>query len=104
MGSLKEKLLASAKLRTILVDIDGDEYLVREVSAADFADYGTQVKTDKARATALLVSKCVIDDEGNPLLTTEEAMSVVQSARLSVPIVNAILEVSGFGEKESDAS
>jgi hypothetical protein len=104
VGSLKEKLLASAKQQSKMVEVDGTEYLVREVSAGDFAEYGAMTKTDRNKATALLVSRCVLDEDGAPLLTSEEAEEVVKSARLSIPIVNAIMELSGFSEKESDAS
>lgn len=103
MGSLKEKLLASAKLQTKVVEIDGSSYVVREVSAAGFGDYGAQLKKDREKATAMLVSQCLIGEDGELLLTPEEAVAVVRSARLAMPIVNAIMEVSGFSEKEPNA-
>lgn len=101
MGSLKEKLLASAQLRTKVVEVDGSKIVVREVSAAAFAAYGAGLKTDKEKATAGLVSACVFDEEGNQVLTPEEALDLVKSSRVAMPIVNAIMEVSGF--KEDDA-
>jgi hypothetical protein len=106
MGILKDKLLAASKLRSKVVAIDGIEYVVREVGAGGFADYGALLKKDREKATAQLLSECLIDEDGSKLLTPEEAVSVVRSARVSMPLVNAIMEVSGFGddEKESDAS
>ncbi len=104
MGTLKEKLLASAKTQSKMVEIEGTGYIVREVSAGDFAEYGALTKVDRNKATAFLVSRCVIDEDGAPLLSMEDAEQVVKSARLSIPIVNAIMELSGFSEKEPDAS
>lgn len=105
MGStLKEKLFASAKQRSVVVEVDGEKFVVREVSALDFAEYGKMLKDDKPKATAFLLSKCLLDEDGNLLLTQQEALDVIGSARVSMTFVNAIMEVSGFGEKESDAS
>jgi len=104
MELLKEKLLASAKLRTRVVEIEGEKYTVREVGAVEFAAYGALLKTDRIKATASLVHDCLVDENGAKILTLEEAIEVVGSARVSMQIVNAIMEVSGFGEKEPDAS
>jgi hypothetical protein len=106
MGStLKEKLFASAKKRSVVVEVDGEKFVVQEVSALDFAEYGKLLKDSKPQATAFLLSKCLLDEDGTtPLLTQEEALGVIESARVSMTFVNAIMEVSGFGEKESDAS
>ena len=103
MGELKAKLLAAAKPRTAKVAIDGDQFTVREVSAMAFAEYGELQRTDRLRATAALLADCVVDEKGGRLLTVEEALTVVHSARVSMLLVNAILEVSGFSEKEPDA-
>lgn len=103
--SLKEKLFASAKKRSMVVDVDGEKFVVQEVSALDFAEYGRILKEDKPKATSFLLSKCLLDEDGvTPLLTQEEAMGVIESARVSMQFVNAIMEVSGFGEKKPDAS
>lgn len=102
--SLKEKLFASAKKRSKAVDVDGQSFVVREVSALDFAEYGRLLREDKQKATGFLLSKCILDDDGELLLTQEDAMMVIDSARVSMQFVNAIMEVSGFNEKESDAS
>lgn len=106
MGILKDKLLAASKLRSKVVEIDGVEYTVQEVGADSFADYGAVLKKDRKKATAQLLSECLVDENGEKLLTVDEAVQVVRSARVSMPLVNAIMEVSGFGEdeKEPDAS
>lgn len=106
MGILKDKLLAASKLRSKVVEIEGQKYAVREVGAGGFADYGALLKKDRDKATAKLLSECLVDDDGSALLTVDEALQVVKSSRVTMPLVNAIMEVSGFGddEKESDAS
>lgn len=106
MGILKNKLLAASTLRSTVVEIDGEKYTIQEVGAGGFADYGALLKKDRNKATAQLISECLVDEDGAKLLTVEEATQVVKSARVSMPLVNAIMEVSGFGddEKESDAS
>lgn len=104
MSSLKEKLLASAKPRTKTVDVDGEVITVKEVSVVDFAEYGKLQKDDRLSAVSYLLSKCVVDDEGNALLTADEAAVVASTARVGMELVNAILSVSGVtGEKKADA-
>lgn len=109
MGSnLKERLLELAKLRTKTVVVGDVSLTVREVGALEFAEYGKLQKTDRLKATASLISACVVDEDGNPALTPEEAGTLARSARVSMPIVGAVMELSGFGgegdEKEPDAS
>jgi methyl coenzyme M reductase subunit C len=104
MGTVKEKLLAAAKLRTEVVEIDGVSVSVREISTEEFSKYGSLTTTDRPRATAHLIAACVIDGEGKPELTIEDAMRIVDSARVSMAIVNAVMRLSGFAEKEPDAN
>lgn len=94
-------------MRTIEVRIDDETFVVREVGAISFAEYGELVKRDKQAATAKLLSDCVLDEEGNPALSAEDAAEVAKSARVTMPLVAAIMEVSGFNgddEKKADAS
>lgn len=105
--SAKASLLALAATRAGHVELDRVKYAVREVSAADFATFGelgrdNQGKDDKLAATAFLLSVCVVDDEGAPLLSLEEATTVARTARVSVPLVNKIMELSGFGREEGE--
>lgn len=111
--SAKASLLALAATRAGYVELDRVKYAVREVSAADFATFGelgrgnqgkdgAGRKDDKLAATAFLLSVCVVDDEGTPLLSLEEAMTVARTARVSVPLVNKIMELSGFGREEEE--
>lgn len=103
--SLRDQLLELAKLRTDVIDIDGVQVTVREVGALEFAEYGKLQKTDRLGATAALIANCVIDEEGKPALSKDEATTLANSARVAMPIVQKILSLSGFGvdEKEPDA-
>jgi hypothetical protein len=105
MGSVSDRLRAKAAVRTKAVDIDGDSFTVREVGAVSFGEYGRVVKTDPVGATALLLAECVIEDDGSPALDETAAREVAASARVTMPLVQAIMQVSGFGddEKEPDA-
>jgi len=106
MSNLKQRLLAAAAVRSKSVSIDGEDYTVREVSAELFSEYGEAAKVSKTNAAALLISECLVDETGEKMLSSEEATLVAKSARLCVPLLNAIMEVSGFGdtEKKPDAS
>jgi hypothetical protein len=102
---LKNQLLSAAIRRSAEVTIDGVVYTVRELSAAEFAEYGRVAATDRDRSHALILAAGLIEDDA-PILTLEEARTVALSARVALPLVNAIMVLSGFGpaEKESDAS
>lgn len=85
--------------------VDGETLFVREVGALDFAKYGEINKLDRVKATGFLLSVCVLDGPGgNPLLTAEEAEPIAHSARVSMKLMGAIMDLSGFGEKEPPAS
>ncbi len=103
MGELKAKLLAAAQLRTAKVAIDGEDYTVREGSAVVFIEYMSLLQVDRDRATATLLADCVVDADGAPLLTVDEAVAVARSARVSMSLMRAIMALSGFDEKEPDA-
>lgn len=105
MVSVTERLRAKAALRTKEVVIDGDSFLVREIGADAFARYGELAKTDRGAATAGMLMACVVDENGLPALTKDDAHEVVLSARVTMPLVQAIMELSGFGaeEKKADA-
>lgn len=108
---MKEKLLAAAAVRRDKVILEGEAYIIREVGALEFGEYGELLKKDKEKAMAKLIAACIIDEDGAPLLNAEEALQVARTARLSTPVISKIMELSGFGgddtedaEKHSDAS
>lgn len=107
MVSVSERLKQKASIRTKEVVVDGETFVVREVGAIAFAEYGKLVKNDPRAATATLLAECVLDEEGNPALSAEDSMEIAKSARVTMPLVSAIMDVSGFGgdgEKKADAS
>ena len=104
MGSVSERLRAVATVRTKTVEIDGEAFIVREVGAASFAEYGKMVGDDQRASTAILLSECVVNEDGSPALTREDAIAIAGSARVTMPLVRAIMDVSGFGEKEPHAN
>lgn len=107
MVSVSDRLKQKAAVRTKEVRIDGETFVVREVGAIAFAEYGKLVKDDKQAATAALLVECVLNEDGHPALSPADALEVAKSARVTVPLVSAIMEVSGFtgdDEKKADAS
>lgn len=110
MGSVKENILAACAVREKQVVVEGQSLTVREVGALEFAEYGKLNKTDRVTAVGYLLSVCVLDGpSGQPLLSKDEAKQLAGSARVSMPLMAAIMELSGFGdgaviEKEADAS
>lgn len=110
--AVKAKLLSIAAVREDFVELEGERLYVREIGALEFAEYGRMLKADRVKATALLISSCVIDGpNGAPLFeNADEAMPIAKSARASMPIINKVMQLSGFKEtsdemeKESDAS
>ena len=103
--TVKEQLLALAAVRTKVLTIDGVKFTVREASAQAFADYGAALSEGKRNvATALLLQACVVDDDGAPLLTAEEAATIAGTSRVARLVVAAVSDLSGFGpQKEPDA-
>jgi hypothetical protein len=117
---MKQQLMALAAVRFAMVDVEGQSVRVREIGTTDFAKYGEiingkkaekdqpAVAPDKQEATAFMISKCVVEvDSDTPLLTIEEARQIAASARVSMPIVSKVMELSGFKgeeEKHPDAS
>lgn len=102
MGSVSDRLRAKAAVRTKAVLIDGESFTVREVGAVSFGEYGKIVKDDPVGATALLLAECIVEDDGTPALDESAAREVASSARVTMPLVQAIMEVSGFGEDEKE--
>jgi len=105
--ALKSKLLVASAVRVGVVKLEGEEVLVREIGTLEFAAYGALAKTDKLRATALLVAACVVDAEGAALFSESEALEIAATARIAMPLVTKVMELSGFGEedeKHADAS
>lgn len=112
---MKDALLSAAKVRTGTIKLEGQLLTIREVGTEEFAKFGTTSndkrddkgnvisKGDRIKGSAGLIAACVVDAEtGLPLFTEEEALPLASVARMATPIVNKIMEVSGFGEEEPE--
>lgn len=109
---MKTALMALAVVRYDTINIEGEPVRVQEIGTLEFAQYGALAsdrlnakgevleKGSKLKATAFLISSCVVDDEGALLLSEEEALTLAKSARVAMPIVNRVMELSGFKEAE----
>lgn len=110
----KSRLLSLATVREGSVTLEGETIFVREIGPLEFAEYGRILKEDRTKATAQLLAFCVIDGlDGPPLFeSVDDALPIAKSARVSMPIINKVMQLSGFkddtsgeeAEKEPDAS
>jgi hypothetical protein len=102
VGSVSDRLRAKAALRTKAVLVDGESFTVREVGAVSFGEYGKLVKNDPIGATSLLLAECVLGEDGKPALDVAAAREIAASARVTMPLIQAIMEASGFGDDEKE--
>lgn len=102
MGSqLKAALLGLAKRQTKTVKVGDVKITIREAGVAEFGEYGSLLKTDRRRATAMLLAHCVVDEDGNEVFeNVDEALPMADSSRTSMKLITAIMELSGIGTKE----
>lgn len=97
---MSDPLLALAELRRITVDVDGNPVVVREFSALEKADFDALKDESKSAAVAYLLGKCVLNEDGSPRFTEEQALQIASgSSRVVARLVNEIHRISGFGEK-----
>lgn len=115
---MKEQLLKLAAIRYGTVTIEGTEVRVREATADEFSRYAALSndekddkdvvtrKGNKNAANATLIAGCIVDEAGASVYNEAEAAVLAASARVSMPVINKIMELSGFkgdAEKHSDA-
>jgi hypothetical protein len=95
-----DPLLALAELKSVVVDVEGISVKVREFSALEYAEFQDRKAESFQKAGAYLLQRCVLNDDGSPRWTEEEAEKVAGgSARVLTRLINAIHRLSGFGEK-----
>lgn len=107
-STMRERLLAAAAVRTSAVKIGDDTFYVREVSAGKFSKYGELLNKDRPAAVVFLLQECVVDENGSPCLSIEDAQVVADSARVGLKLISEIMALSGYGaeteqQKEPDA-
>lgn len=99
-STMRERLLAAAAVRIATVKIGDDTFHVREVSAGKFSKYGDLIKTDRPASVTFLLQECVIDEDGKPCLSVDDAQLVADCGRLAMPLISEIMRLSGYtGEK-----
>lgn len=106
MSSLAEKLKAS-KPRELIVEVDGDKYLVRGLSRVAKSKLYNQAvspagKWDAATYEGLMLAACVRDPETEELLLPDPADWDIP-AELSGPLVEACADLIGLSKSEKDA-
>ena len=103
--NLAERLIAASQIKTGTAWIDKGtdaeiEVTVRGVTTDEFLTYGQKRGESPTEGLQYLIERCVVDDAGEPVLTSEQAEKIVKaSPRVSQPIVDKILELSGYGAK-----
>jgi hypothetical protein len=100
---MSDPLLALAELRRLTVDVDGIKVTIREFSALEWSQFMELRDTNREAACAYILHLCVLDEDGNPRWTEDEARSVAGgSGRVVARLVNAIQRLSGYDEKHED--
>jgi len=100
---VRERLAQLATLRTRDVVIEGETFIVRESSAATFAEYGRLQRTDRTAAIAHLLRESIVVPDGEPGLSAKDATAIAQSQRVSLPLISAVMDLNGFGAGEGEA-
>lgn len=111
MPSMRERLLAAAAIRIATVKIGDETFHVREVSAGKFSKYADLIKNDRPASVTFLLQECVVDEDGKPCLSIEDAQVVADCGRLAMPLISEVMRLSGYGadkdkeepEKKPDA-
>lgn len=95
------ELLQVAALRTRTVTVRDAEVRIRELSVRARQEFIETVRTGTAQAGAWLVQMCVIDDQGQPLFSADDARALADaSPEVMDAIAGAVLEISGLKEAE----
>jgi hypothetical protein len=102
---LKALLARAADVRTDEVTVDGITVRVREPSTAAHQRYSTLwVRGEDEAALAHLFRHCVINAEGVPCLTDDQALQLARaSSTLAQPIFMKIVGMARASEKKPDA-
>jgi hypothetical protein len=97
---MTDPLLSLAELRRVTVDVDGHPVVVREFSALEKATFDQMREEDRLGALSYLIAACVLNGDGSPRFSDEQARAVAAgSSRVVARLVNEIHRLSGFGEK-----
>lgn len=99
---MSRRLLELARLAETTVTIDGETLRVREPNGLEMMEYRARRVTDLEGALAHLIHHCVIDTDGKPIYTEEEAKIVAGGhASVILPLVTKLLSFTRTTEKKS---
>lgn len=89
-------LLAAAALRRTAVVVGDESVTVREPGYLEMAAFREKLNTGDDRAAfAVLLAACVINEDGTPRLTADEAAALANGRRaVFVPLIEAITDLS----------
>ena len=88
-------LLAAGALRTKSLVLEGEQIVIQEMSAVDYAAYGARVRDGNAQAIAALLVMCVRSPDGEPVFDDESALAMASRAqRVVQPIVDGVVALS----------
>jgi hypothetical protein len=100
---MSDPLLSLAELRRLTVDVEGISVTIREFSALEWAEFTDLRESDKTAACVYLLHRCVLNEDGEPRWSEDEARKVASGAsRVVARLINAIQRLSGFAEKHED--
>ena len=95
------ELLQVAALRTRTITVRDVQVRIRELSVRARQEFIDTAKGGAAQAGAWLVEKCVIDDTGMPIFTSEDSKALAEASPEVVDsIAGAVLEISGLRDLE----
>lgn len=112
---MSKRLLELARVRTETVTIAGEDVIVREASALEQIEYRELLnpplekgqkrsraaeKRDMANAVTYLIETCVLDQQGEPSWTHDEAVVIARGrSQVWEPLVTALTGFMGREKK-----
>lgn len=105
--NLFEAIHRAGKLRSEPVEIRTEQetvaVVVRELSTAELIDYQRATKIDPTDGMAILLSKAVVNEEGNPVMDVEQAkLLMAGSQRVVTPLAKAAMRLSGLSSDSDE--
>ncbi len=97
--NMRSRLLALTVRRITDITIEGEVFRVREPTAGDVQAFVAAREADARGAMASLMAACMVDEDGEPFLTAEDALAIADVPRLATPIVDALTQAMGVQKK-----
>lgn len=97
--NMRERLLALTVRRITDITIEGEVFRVREPTAGDVQAFVAAREADPRGAMAALMVACMVDEDGEPFLSTQDALAIADVPRLATPIVGALTDTMAVEKK-----